>query len=183
MPFRLNDENRRHRAGALLTVLGVVLFILQYMEGAGEAVVYFGVAALFLFLYFRRQGYGFLVPGGILCGVGCGVIFEYFDLRLADPSALGLALGFLLIYVIDRLHRGSAKWWPLVPGGVLFVGAIREGETWVNRLLAEGWPLLLVIAGLLVYFGKLNWGRDREAEGREIPSTESAPAAETKAED
>ncbi len=163
MPFPLKDETRRRRAGAILVVLGLALFILQYIEGAAEAILFFGISAVFLFFYFRQQRYGFLVPGGILAGIGLGMIFDNAGLKVADPSALGLGIGFLLIYAIDRLHRGGTSWWPLVPGGIMVFGALRSGETWVNRVLVEGWPLLLVIVGVLVFMDKLNWGRDKDA--------------------
>lgn len=178
MPFPLKDETRRRRAGALLVVLGLALFILQYVEGAAEAILFFGIAAVFLFFYFRQQRYGFLVPGCILAGIGLGMIFDNAGLKVADPSALGLGIGFLLIYGIDRILRGSTSWWPLVPGGIMVFGALRSGETWVNRTLVEGWPLLLVIIGVLVFMDKLNWGRDRDKDAGPEP-LHPEPANET----
>ncbi len=162
MPFPATDETRRRRGGAILVALGLALFILQYVEGAAESILFFGIAAVFLFFYFRQQRYGFLVPGCVLVGIGLGMLIDNSGLRAADPSALGMGIGFLLIYVIDRLFRGRTSWWPLVPGGIMLFGAVRSGDGWVNRILTEGWPLILVIIGLLVFMGKLNWGRDRD---------------------
>ncbi len=162
MSFPSSDETRRRRGGAILITLGLALFVLQYIEGAAESILFFGIAAVFLFFYFRQQRYGFLVPGCVLVGIGLGMLIDNSGLRAADPSALGMGIGFLLIYVIDRLFRGRTSWWPLVPGGIMLFGAVRSGDGWVNRILTEGWPLILVIIGLLVFMGKLNWGRDRD---------------------
>lgn len=175
MPIDLNDQPRRRRAGAILVLLGLAIFILQYVEDAAESVIFFGIGAIFLFFYLRQQRFGFLVPGSILIGIGLGMIFENAGLEVANPSSLGLAIGFLMIYGIERLSRGSARWWPLVPGGLMLFGALRGGQTWGNRVFAEGWPLLLVALGVLVYLGKLGWGR--------AGAGSRTPAAEPEADD
>ena len=162
MPFPSSDETRRRRGGAILVILGLALFVLQYVEGAAESILFFGIAAVFVFFYFRQQRYGFLVPGCILAGIGLGKLIDNSGLSVADPGALGMGIGFLMIYGIDRLFRGRTSWWPLVPGGIMLFGAIRSGDSWANRILAEGWPLILVVIGLLVFMGRLNWGRERD---------------------
>jgi hypothetical protein len=176
MSFPSSDETRRRRGGAILVILGLALFILQYIEGAAESILFFGIAAVFLFFYFRQQRYGFLVPGCILAGIGLGMLIDNSSLDAADPGALGMGIGFLMIYGIDRLFRGRTSWWPLVPGGIMLFGAIRSGSGWANRILTEGWPLILVIVGLLVFMGKLNWGRERDPGPQ--PVNEAAEEAE-----
>ncbi len=180
MPFPSSDDTRRRRGGAILVILGLALFILQYIEGAAESILFFGIAAVFLFFYFRQQRYGFLVPGCILAGIGLGLLFDNSGLDVADPSALGMGIGFLMIYGIDRLFRGSTSWWPLIPGGIILFGAVRSGDGWANRIISEGWPLILVIVGLLVFAGRLNWGRERDpGPGAPLEESEATEEAET----
>lgn len=128
MPFPSSEESRRRRGGAILVILGLALFILQYVEGAAESILFFGIAAVFLFFYFRQQRYGFLIPGCILTGIGLAKLIENSGLESADPGALGLGIGFLMIYGIDRVFRGRTSWWPLVPGGIILFGAVRSGD-------------------------------------------------------
>lgn len=62
--------------------------------------------------------------------------------------AVGLGLGFVSIYVIERLYRHRAHWWPLIPGVVLVgsgVGA-RFGD--VGHLLWRFAPAVLVVLGV-----------------------------------
>ncbi len=40
MQIDLSDQTRRRRAGAILVILGLALFILQYVENAGESVIF-----------------------------------------------------------------------------------------------------------------------------------------------
>lgn len=145
------DRNRTLIAGWVLILAGLGLFALQYLEGYGESVVLLVVGAAFLAGYVMRRSYGLLVPGAIVVGVGLGQLGqEIFD-TTGDIEAVGVGVGFLLIYVIDAMYRGSTHWWPLIPGGILVVaGTSSLLDADVGRLL---WPALLVLAGVVMLLG------------------------------
>jgi hypothetical protein len=99
--------------------------------------------------YLYRRRYGFLIPGGILLGLGLGSIGEGALFQIADFEAIGLGIGFISIYVIALAYEGRTHWWPLIPGGILVVTGLATGNAVFQRLLSVGWPLILVFIGLL----------------------------------
>lgn len=151
--------------GAILIVLGLGLLALQFVQGFGEAVLFFLIGGLFVAGYLYRDAYGLLIPGGIFLGLGLGAIGEGAVLEFADFEAIGLGIGFLSIYVIALVYQGSSHWWPLVPGFILILVGLATGNEVLQRLLSVGWPLILVFIGLMFLAGAFGLlGRGREAE-------------------
>ncbi len=137
--------------GLLLIGLGAVLLVTFTTEIGGEIVV--GATGLgFLLAYVGTRSYGFLVPGGILSGLGTGLIVA----EAGGPDeavVLGLGIGFLAIAVVDRLV-GPARggwWWPFIPGGILsVVGASAiAGEAGGGRYVLPGILILLGVVLLM----------------------------------
>jgi hypothetical protein len=93
-----------------------------------------------------------MILGGLAVGVG---LQEYGYDPNGGVVVLGLGLGFVAIYLIDVLVQNTARWWPLIPGGILsVVGATQLAEgTAAAQTLARLWPLGLVAAGVLVLVG------------------------------
>jgi hypothetical protein len=65
---------------------------------------------------------------------------------------LGLGLGFLAIYAVDRMASGArppGRWWPLIPGTILTIIAAAESTLGPQgaRLIEQGWPILLIAVG------------------------------------
>jgi hypothetical protein len=145
---------RNWLAGAILIVLGVLLLVGTLFGVGGEAVV-LAIGLVFLVAYAARRNYGFLVPAGVLTGLGAGIVVQD---RVAGTHGgevvLGLGLGFLAIYAIDSAVGGrlSPQIWPLFPGGILtIIGVLTELQgtqfgDWITRY----WPILLVAAGVLL---------------------------------
>jgi hypothetical protein len=142
-------QDGRLVTGAILIVLGMGLLALQFVQGFGEAVIFFLIGGLFVAGYLYRRRYGFLIPGGILLGLGLGSIGEGALFQIADFEAIGLGIGFISIYVIALAYEGRTHWWPLIPGGILVVTGLATGNAVFQRLLSVGWPLILVFIGLL----------------------------------
>jgi hypothetical protein len=132
---------------------------MQLVEGPREAFAFLVVGGAFLVWYFYRRRYGLLIPACILLGLGLGEVGDWSGVDFHDFSAAGLGVGFIAIYVIDRLYRGSSPWWPLIPGGILLVRSLVSRNSGVHRYIEVGWPLVLVIVGLLVLAGA--FGRRR----------------------
>src|SRR5713226_6408186 len=120
---------RRSLPGVILILLGVIFIIGQRLGVGGEGVVAaIGLAFLIAFAFTRN--YGFLVPGGIMTGLGIGIVYQARAERGGAPVLMGLGLGCLSIYALDVVGRRAVwGWWPLIPGGVL---------TLVGLLLASG---------------------------------------------
>lgn len=155
----MTTENRgRVIAGAILILLGVTFFAMNFLGGLGLAAFVFALGAVFLAAYFVTRVYGFLIPGCILLGVGLGLLPEAgvsfaFGALASGFGSLGLGVGFVSIFVIDWLYSGNFRWWPLIPGGILIlVGLARASEVF-QILLSTGWPLILVVVGLIILAG------------------------------
>jgi hypothetical protein len=141
----------------ILIVVGVVGLASQVLDLntdlGGVVVTLIGVAFLVAFAFTRQ--YGFLVPGGIMTGLGAGIVASQ-TLTLADEQTggvivLGLGLGFLSIWVIGAIaHVDRHHWWPMIPGGILVVvgAALLIGGQAVNLL--DYWGVAIVAIGLIV---------------------------------
>ena len=150
----MEDQKRRGiLIGTILVVLGVGLFAMQFIEGAlVHSVVLAVIGIAFLVAYFVRRSYGLLIPGCILVGIALGSIGEETVFGLGDFSLFGLGIGFIAIYVIDLVYRRSTHWWPLIPGGILVVVGLGR-ITNLRYIFERGWPLILVLVGLLLLAG------------------------------
>ncbi|HSK21591.1 MAG TPA: hypothetical protein VK906_00355 [Egicoccus sp.] len=133
--------------GFVLIGIGAVLLLGVLTDIGGEMVP--GLIGLaFLAAYVRTRAYGFLVPGGILTGLGTGLVLDGQGVA-GDVVPLGLGLGFLAIAVVGRFagEDWPGWWWPLIPGGILtVVGTSGLAESWdVGRYVL---PAVLIVIGL-----------------------------------
>jgi len=147
-------NRQRSVIGIVLIALGVLFLVGQRLAIGGEGVVAV-IGLAFLTAYAFTRNYGFLVPGGIMSGLGIGIIYETLLDANGAPVLLGLGLGFITIYVISRLQgRMSADWWPLIPGGILttvglFLAADRTG---LLGTIGRWWPAALIIIGVFLIY-------------------------------
>ena len=65
-----------------------------------------------------------------------------------EYATIGLGVGFLAIYVIDRLYRGSSSWWPLIPGFILVARGLSVGD--LKDVLSKSWPVGVIVVGVLL---------------------------------
>lgn len=143
-------QERNLAPGLVLIGLGVLFGIVQLTGVGGEAVVAV-IGGGLLVGYAVTRHYGYLVPGGILTGLGIGIIWQAMVLNDAGGAVLvGLGAGFLSIYLVDTLvRRDRALWWPVIPGGItLTLGLVLEtgrGGTLAGAALL--WPIFLVVIG------------------------------------
>jgi hypothetical protein len=146
-------------AGIVLVALGAFLLLGRWIPDVGQYAV-LGIGLIMLIVFFATDEYGFLVPGGIVSGIGAGI-----PLSLAYAGQLGAGLfllamgaGFLLIWVLAMMFRLPERHpWPVVPGLVLGTigAALAAGERGqgVADAIATGWPVILVLAGLMLMVG------------------------------
>jgi hypothetical protein len=154
------ERQRRIHAALALIIVGAALFLLQVTRGPAEVVVFLVLGTAFLVGYFRSRAYGLLVAACILLGLGFGALGERSSIDFRSFSQFGLGLGFLCIFVIDTIYRGGAHWWPLIPGGILLVTSV--GDTRALRLLVKGWPLILVLIGVVLLLRARRGSRQEE---------------------
>jgi hypothetical protein len=161
-------ERRRLRRGAGSMVWGAILIAIGLVALA-QQIFHFEVGLLFLpalALVFLVAGIvgrrpGFLVPGGILAGIGVGAIlmqgpFSYME----DPARGGIFLlsfagGWLLITLLAPL-ADCIMLWPLIPAafmGVIGLGLVAgQAGLQILQWAGVGWPVILIALGLYLVF-------------------------------
>jgi hypothetical protein len=151
----MDEQNRgRYIAGAVLILLGIAFFAMQFLGELGTSAILFGVGVIFLVVYFFTRSYGFLIPGCILAGLALGQVADQAGMfTVSGLSGIGLGIGFLAIFVIDWLYTRNFRWWPLIPGGIIVVGGIASANENLQTLISRGWPLILVVVGLVILAG------------------------------
>ncbi len=137
--------------GAIFVTIGTVLLAVQ-LFGVNGNVVVLAIGLAFAVGYAATRTYGLLIPAGILTGLGSGILLESYFTRMTEPVVLGLGLGFLAIYVVDALVTGAvgmARWWPLIPGGILTTVAAANGAFGSQGATAVEmwWPVVLILVG------------------------------------
>lgn len=154
-------------AGLALIVLGGVLLFLERLESEAHAHLLFVLlGGVFVAGYLYKRAFGLLIPGALLLGIGGGLAFE--DLRPGlfvdgENVALGLGLGFILIYAASLLYERQNRWWPLIPGGFLVIASLPD-FVWVDDVL-DFWPVAVMAVGVLLLFRAVA-SRQREEEAR-----------------
>jgi hypothetical protein len=141
----------------ILILVGLVGLVSQVVEPApqlgGWVVLLIGLA--FLGAYGYTQKYPFLVPAGIMSGLGAGIVLSE-TVAMNDQNAgglvvLGLGLGFLSIWVVGTLVRAPGNHlWPTVPGVILTaVGTALLVGGQAAELL-DYWGVVVVAFGVLL---------------------------------
>ena len=115
-----------------------------------------GLGLLLIFLVTRNAGA--LIGGAIVTGIGVGILMDE-QFPTADGSSwipLCLGLGFLGIWVFGGLLRmPEARFWPLIPGGILtFVGIAALGG-FSSQIGQYIWPVVLILIGVVTIAGSL----------------------------
>jgi hypothetical protein len=142
--------------GSALVVIGAVLLAGRYSDAiaAGSPALWIGLG--FLVWWAFHGNYGLLLPAGVLTGLGLGSALGEIGFY-GNAVALGLGAGFLAIYALDALRRRRrSSWWPLAPGiALVAVGLLQHTSGW-HALGDLGWPLFLIILGLIIVGGALS---------------------------
>lgn len=158
-------ENRNEWVGGLI-LIGLGLFFLanQFIDLNWDRLgVYFlpALGAAFLLAGIVGRQVGFLIPGGILSGIGWGSVLVTGPFAGSGDTEGGVfmltfAAGWALITVLTAVFTKETHWWPLIPGGImaligggiLFGGVFMQGLT----LLGQIWPVFLILLGLIILF-------------------------------
>ena len=110
--------------GALLVAIGLLVLLVQNVQAATLGLLFLpALGGLFLIAGIVGRQVGFIIPGGILTGIGLGAIFTQNPALAATATAqggvffLGFALGWFLITVVSKLFTRETQWWAVIPGG------------------------------------------------------------------
>ncbi len=113
--------------GLVLIAVGAMMLATYLVPEIGLYVV-LGLGIVFLIAFAVTRAYGFLVPAGILTGLGVGIVLTPYMTEGMMTGALivgTLALGFAAVGVIAYLmHMEEAHWWPFIPAAILGTVAI-----------------------------------------------------------
>jgi hypothetical protein len=148
----------RHRdgswvGGAILIGIGLAFLVGQVIPRAGDYIV-LAIGLTFLAAFVVTREYGFLVPGGIVTGVGAGVVIAANLPGVEGGSLFMLALGFgfVAIWVIGlAFHVPENHPWPLIPGLILGgIGAASLAGTRYQEIGRLGWPIALIALGAIL---------------------------------
>jgi hypothetical protein len=158
---RSSDRRSAMVGGALLVAIGLLVLLAQNVQVETLGLLFLpALGGLFLIAGIVGRQAGFIIPGGILTGIGVGAIFTQSLALVANDTAqggvffLGLAGGWFLITVLSMLFTRNTQWWALIPGTIMALigGALMLGGAALNVLEFAGrwWPLILVTLGLVI---------------------------------
>jgi hypothetical protein len=162
--FIVRYEARRRRwllwSGTALIGIGLALFalIVTGVSLVGTALVVAG-GVLLVLCFAWRPFYTFYLPGLALTGFGLGWLIDDAtgsDMRL---SVVGLGVGLMLAWLVRRIQAHWAHYWPLVTGAVLAALGVLAGVDDRWSILWRGWPLLIVLVGVVFVVRALLSGR------------------------
>jgi len=159
VPIRAGAKQRDRMVFAVvLIVVGIGSLALQTLETTtsvgGWIVLVIGLGFLGAFAFTRQ--YGYLVPGGIMAGLGAGILASESIGSLSSEQTggaivLGLGAGFIAIWLIGGIAQAVGHhFWPLIPGGILAVigVALLIGGQAVDLL--DYWGVVIIGIGLIV---------------------------------
>jgi len=139
--------------GAILIGIGLAFLVGQVIPDAGNYIV-LAIGLTFLAAFAVTREYGFLVPGGIVTGVGAGVVIAGNTTGVEGGSLFMLAIGsgFVAIWVIGlAFHVRENHPWPLIPGLILSgIGAASLAGTRYADIGRLGWPIALIALGAIL---------------------------------
>jgi hypothetical protein len=142
--------------GTVVVGIGLFLLLAQFVPDVGSWIPLI-VGLVFIGAALQRREYGFLVPGGIISGVGVGVLLQRVVNEPWDGAVVlfSVAAGFASIWVLGRLLRlpGNTPW-PLIPAGIITLVAgvqLSDADVGVMRL----WPIAIIAIGAVILGSEL----------------------------
>jgi hypothetical protein len=146
---RKTSDRRFHQiaGGVILILAGVAFLLTLWLDISMYVVLMIGVGMLALGIFSRSNGW--IIPGGVLSGIGLGIlVFEGpWKLPLADQPRSGIfllcfAFGWFVITLLSGLVNRKTLWWPLIPGGIM---ALLGGIIW----LVSDWTKVQVASTII----------------------------------
>ena len=148
----IRRHNSRIAAGVILIVFGAATLLQRWLDIGNYIVLLLGFGMLIWGSVSHRTGW--IIPGGVLTGIGLGVLAMQgpWQFPVADQSGIFLvcfAMGWFLITLLTALFT-CTQWWALIPGGIM---ALIGGSILVTNGAIRGLDLNLVYAFILIVIG------------------------------
>ena len=142
-------------AGLVLLGIGIIALAAQLFTLTGW-IVLAALSAGFFALWITTRRYGFSIPAMILGGLAVGL--GWADALVSQSGGevvVGLAAGFIGIYVVNVFSRMPASWWPLIPGSILGIVGLSQvlEQTQYADAVERLWPLGLIAVGVIILAG------------------------------
>ena len=147
-----NRRSHRIAGGVILILFGMATLLQRWFDIGNYAVLLLGLGMLGWGSVSRRTGW--IIPGGVLSGIGLGILAMEGPWRLPIENQNGLfllcfALGWFLITILTAIFT-CTQWWALIPGGIM---AIIGGSILVTNGTVRWMDLNLVYAIILIVVG------------------------------
>lgn len=144
--------NKRRVLGLMLLLISAWALLDRYTSFDAQLAVPLLLGVVFTGWSIVAREWGLLVPGGILCGLGAGMLVRgSADLSRATGSGaflLCFAGGWLAITLLSATAFKRRVLWPLIPAAILclLAGAQVAGTGYREgvRLAQEYWPWALL---------------------------------------
>ncbi len=157
------DKKRQEQliGGAVLVVIGVLVLLGQLVQSAPFAGFFMlAIGAVLLAAGIVTRTNGWLIPGGIVGGIGLGITLMETMFAGAPGDfkggvfLLAFACGWALITILSALVTRRTIYWSLIVGAILATigGALVIGGAAMDALnmFGKAWPLFLIAAGVWV---------------------------------
>ena len=147
-----NRRSHRIAGGVILILFGMATLLQRWFDIGNYAVLLLGLGMLGWGSVSRRTGW--IIPGGVLSGIGLGILAMEGPWRLPIENQNGLfllcfALGWFLITILTTIFT-CTQWWALIPGGIM---ALIGGSILVTNGTVRWMDLNLVYAIILIVVG------------------------------
>ena len=147
-----NRRSHRIAGGVILILFGMATLLQRWFDIGNYAVLLLGLGMLGWGSVSRRTGW--IIPGGVLSGIGLGILAMEGPWRLPIENQNGLfllcfALGWFLITILTAIFT-CTQWWALIPGGIM---ALIGGSILVTNGTVRWMDLNLVYAIILIVVG------------------------------
>jgi len=164
MTNTINTSKQQEEAkglGIVLLGIGVVVLAGRFLGSVGLDLLFLPtLAAAFLTAGMVWRKIGFIIPGGIIAGIGTGsLLTELLALSggLEDGIfMLSFAAGWVLVSLLSTVIAENFVWWPLIPAGIMtLIGIAELGSTWAFGVVSISnivWPFALISAGVYLMF-------------------------------
>ena len=145
-------RNQRIALGVVLILFGAATFLQRWLDIGNFIVLMLGLGMLVWGSLSHRTGW--IIPGGVLSGIGMGILAMEGPWRFpaADQNGVFLicfAFGWFLIAILTALFT-CFQWWALIPGGIM---ALIGGSVLVTNGTIRWEDLNLVYAVILIAIG------------------------------
>lgn len=147
--------------GIVLLSVGGVTLLGRFLGEVGLGLLFLPMlAAAFLTAGLVWRAIGFIIPGGIIAGIGTGILLKELLPVSGDAEGgifmLAFAAGWVLVSLLGTVVEDEFVWWPFIPAGIMgLIGVGTLGASWAFGVLSFSnmvWPVALIGVGVYLLF-------------------------------